>query len=946
MAYVQELHANSRDEMRALRMGGGGDVAEEPVACNGELELAEATSVAGSSQPHPAQREADMLGIDLRCLHGEMMPEEGLINYEPAASLMPSFFPAMSRDANRMQQFSIAISKAIAYFIELQKRGPHVVDLGAGTGMMAYAALRAGASKVTLVDVNQDVLDIARRALRAHQYVEGKHFSLFCGSFTQMKDHETQIMVEKSGEEKFDMLVCEILGTLTTSESQHVYIPDALRSVKVIEGYGQFCIPASCTQYISLWEMGLYGGSRGVSRTVHNDLETNRTATFVIDSVMEARAEIGEHLELEPTDALGLNDLHTLDSTMRFRTPLRHDVFGGHLEHFRAPAAYLTGARGPSYNRGEIEWEVSDHSDSRGENREYLVLEWRAVLWGSLDSEPVILENTLEAYKDLDPSSAINRSQAWGFMVNDTTTLLDDINFGHAECQSLFLKFEFEYSLDRGMPFIIPEILSTRSSRAPIPKFRRHGSISAAFVRQKKKARGGAVKGSTSNKEGKQPVRQDGTAMQFVCVAGPGPCVQDEILGSASESSNLGPSPMGGFEPAKITAEDELTYHVPLNPDPDDQPRLADLACLDSETRNLMLEAMQNVVVQPILHRTNYPEDVLWKLAGRILKTSPEGLTIPGKSAQEWEMCVGRPCVDALKGVLKDMLHAHKLAGERGEAETRMLCTPWMTHQVPKIMYQYWSKHIKIAIRDANASKIPLLHDLPCSLGDKSLGYATCILDSGSSLCTVGPNFSLGVVPRTTRFEPQAITLTTSNGPLQADTYRIHALTLHGRDGKAMADIVFMAGIAGSDDKALLCPQQLTRSGIMADFKIQTVIEIGPEGTSRQAKGVAVFDSAKVLGWERHEDESLPDIKLIADDGGTGNGSVQCSLRPIYDLDRLTRVLERGKASEILADSMDSRAVAEEMLAPRHDRTEAETPYQRLPGVRRSVHENCRAFLN
>ena len=126
----------------------------------------------------------------------------------------------------------------------------------------------------------------------------------------------------------------------------------------------------------------------------------------------------------------------------------------------------------------------------------------------------------------------------------------------------------------------------------------------------------------------------------------------------------------------------------------------------------------------------------------------------------------------------------------------------------------------------------------------------------------------------------------------------------------------------------------------MADFKIQTVIEIGPEGTSRQAKGVAVFDSAKVLGWERHEDESLPDIKLIADDGGTGNGSVQCSLRPIYDLDRLTRVLERGKACKILADTMDSRAVAEEMLAPRPDCTEAETPYQRLPGYDRAEHDD------
>ena len=120
------------------------------------------------------------------------------------------------------------------------------------------------------------------------------------------------------------------------------------------------------------------------------------------------------------------------------------------------------------------------------------------------------------------------------------------------------------------------------------------------------------------------------------------------------------------------------------------------------------------------------------------------------------------------------MLHSHHSAGTQGEPR---VYTPWVVHDVPKYMYKYWSKLIKVAIYDANASKIPLLRDLPHTLGEKSLGHVTCILDSGSSLCTVGPNFSLGAIPRTTRFMSKSIPLQTSNGPLQTDMYQAYALS-------------------------------------------------------------------------------------------------------------------------------------------------------------------------
>jgi FkbM family methyltransferase len=48
------------------------------------------------------------------------------------------------------------------------KPGMSVVDFGAGTGILAVAAMKLGASRVYAVDIHPDALDVCRRTVQAN----------------------------------------------------------------------------------------------------------------------------------------------------------------------------------------------------------------------------------------------------------------------------------------------------------------------------------------------------------------------------------------------------------------------------------------------------------------------------------------------------------------------------------------------------------------------------------------------------------------------------------------------------------------------------------------------------------------------------------------------------------------------------------------------------------
>lgn len=299
--------------------------------------------------------------------------------YVPAGSGQPVYFNPMLRDDNRSGGYRKAIKKNIDRFKLATERAPHVVDLGAGTGVLSKMALDCGAERVTLVDVNKDLLDMASEALTQHGYCENKDFFIFHGSFTKM----TYPVKIWDAVEPFDMLVSEILGTLTTSESMHEYIADALKHVQSFDG-AQFVIPSKATQTLSICELSVVD---------ENDL----CARYPHDNLIPEWHD-GTEVVFVPTNDLQLNNLHMKPFTVHSTATIRVDTFD--VMSTTLPSVSLAVPSTLSWNH-------------------FLVLEWTCTL-----ADGVELKNTLYGYKE-SPAVGVDRAVAWGFLLAECGPLYE-----------------------------------------------------------------------------------------------------------------------------------------------------------------------------------------------------------------------------------------------------------------------------------------------------------------------------------------------------------------------------------------------------------------------------------------------------------------------------------------------------------------------------------------
>jgi len=83
--------------------------------------------------------------------------------YLPIESGLPAYFLPMLDDKDRNDLYSKAIKETIEAFIAEQGRAPRVLDLGCGTGMLSVFALRHGAEHITALDLNSNMVTLAKR---------------------------------------------------------------------------------------------------------------------------------------------------------------------------------------------------------------------------------------------------------------------------------------------------------------------------------------------------------------------------------------------------------------------------------------------------------------------------------------------------------------------------------------------------------------------------------------------------------------------------------------------------------------------------------------------------------------------------------------------------------------------------------------------------------------
>ena len=335
--------------------------------------------------------------------------------YNPAEHGLAKYFLSMLDDKDRNVQYGEAIEKCIKEFETKEQRKPRVLDIGIGTGMLSSLCLLHGAAHVTGVDVNSTMVGLARASLKALDPGGKRH----------------KVLLVRPGpsalppEERFDMVVSEILGTLTTSESMFKYVSIYRHHLNTFGAdHKVYAVPQQTTQYAAL------------HRFSRQDLGEPLSAALEV--ALSNRDAFGRFM---PSNEGGL------------ALPLylwKSELVGGkrhaiHTESYdalppRAEGQGADGGGGGSFVANGLErpvvYEAETLKTACDEDAFTLcVLEWSVKLWGD-----VKLENTLEAYRGMPLRNALARASAWGFFIADVPSLREARKEGKPRCTSLTVR--------------------------------------------------------------------------------------------------------------------------------------------------------------------------------------------------------------------------------------------------------------------------------------------------------------------------------------------------------------------------------------------------------------------------------------------------------------------------------------------------------------------------
>lgn len=305
--------------------------------------------------------------------------------YRPADRDIPQYFLPMLDDQDRNCKYREAITAAIVQFQQEQGRRPTVLDVGVGTGMLSAICLEAGCERVTGIDTNMTMCHLAQNNLKSvAKWLRGigrkgvRYEVLHCENGKPPADLRSR---------EFDMMVSEILGTLTTSESMFKFIKKY--SEAHLRTFGQqkrvYVVPQLTKQHFAVYSI-----SRAVLGALGDVLDATLEATV---NGQEGRfiptndGGLGLHLHLYPAQRIGeLRTFHTEDySCWPFE---QRDSYHERKEPIRL------------HPEGDVE-------------EEYLtlgLLEWDVTLWPGVE-----LSNTMDEYRRMSHRNALARAAAWGF---------------------------------------------------------------------------------------------------------------------------------------------------------------------------------------------------------------------------------------------------------------------------------------------------------------------------------------------------------------------------------------------------------------------------------------------------------------------------------------------------------------------------------------------------
>lgn len=264
----------AKDEDR--RLGGAAFDALVAAAAGKPLALALLAAKAAEAGEHARARAVAGKALAL----APSDPEIAAIANAVIAAETPLWHFHMMRDAQRNAAYEAAIVRAI-------RPGMRVLDVGAGSGLLAMMAVRAGAASVVSCEMDGAIADVAREIVARNGFAD---------RITILNCHSGEIDADRDLGGPVDLVVSEIIGKDVVCER----VLPSLRDVaqRLLKPGGQM-IPLAAEVRVALayWtgyeDIPALPDQCGFDLTPFNRLQPSRWSTNVGDRRLALRSEDG-----------------------------------------------------------------------------------------------------------------------------------------------------------------------------------------------------------------------------------------------------------------------------------------------------------------------------------------------------------------------------------------------------------------------------------------------------------------------------------------------------------------------------------------------------------------------------------------------------------------------------------------------------------------------------
>ena len=195
------------------------------------------------------------------------MSENKATVYDAIDQTCPDYFSTMLCDQDRNMAYRNAIFKAIVCFCHEQGRFPRVLDVGAGTGLLSIFAAQGGAASVVGLEANPKRAKIAKKNIKENAVTKR------CTILTILSTQYTL----KETEQPFDIVICELMGTMVHYERMNFFIHDLFERgiVSTFDKQKRYIIPEQVKMWtrpfqrkINLLALSYYAGLDNVDKFI------------------------------------------------------------------------------------------------------------------------------------------------------------------------------------------------------------------------------------------------------------------------------------------------------------------------------------------------------------------------------------------------------------------------------------------------------------------------------------------------------------------------------------------------------------------------------------------------------------------------------------------------------------------------------------------------------